>query len=242
PPNPGRLDCTTAHCTLDEGRLHCQHGISNNSSNHDRCLPAQLLGRILAVGPEAVPRDGGHGLGGGLVPSPRPQGACGALSVRRVFFDPAKAEETLLHKISNADYGKSSNMKIPSYIDFLIEKNQQGLEVKDALYSGADLEVQLRRIGEAASRLPEVASLAEDKKWSQVQGIITGPLGTLLQTLNSVVSASKNDKRTAAAAKAVKADLLDINAGVTRKDVAACVKAAGKAESDLEAFVNIAFK
>lgn len=148
----------------------------------------------------------------------------------------------LVPQVSNADYGKSSNMKIPSYIDFLIEKNQQGLEVKDALYSGADLEVQLRRIGEAASRLPEVASLAEDKKWSQVQGIITGPLGTLLQTLNSVVSASKNDKRTAAAAKAVKADLLDINAGVTRKDVAACVKAAGKAESDLEAFVNIAFK
>lgn len=133
-------------------------------------------------------------------------------------------------------------MKVPSYIDFLIEKNQQGLAVKDALYSGADLEVQLRRIGEAAVRLPEIASLAEDKKWSQVQGIITGPLGTLLQTLNSVVSASKGDKRTAAAAKAVKADLLDINAGLLKKDGAACIKAASRAESDLEAFVNIAFK
>ena len=34
-----------------------------------------------------------------------------------------------------------------------------------------------------ADRLPEIATLAEEKKWSQVQGIITGPLGTLLQTL-----------------------------------------------------------
>ena len=57
------------------------------------------------------------------------------------------------------------------------------IDPNDMLYKGPDIEVQLKRIGEAGARLPEVAALAEEKKWSQVQGIITGPLGTLLQTI-----------------------------------------------------------
>mmetsp|Transcript_24654 Transcript_24654/g.40153 ORF Transcript_24654/g.40153 Transcript_24654/m.40153 type:complete len:111 (+) Transcript_24654:37-369(+) len=109
------------------------------------------------------------------------------------------------------------------------------------LYKGPDPEIQLRRIGEASNRLPEIAQLAEDKKWSQVQGIITGPLGTLLQTMNSVASLA-GTKGAKDAAKLVKTDLLEIGAAAGRKDSATCVKNADKAAKDLEKFVKVAFQ
>jgi hypothetical protein len=102
------------------------------------------------------------------------------------------------------------------------------------LYKGPDLELQLTKIGTAAARLPEISSLAAEKKWSAIQGIITGPLGTLLQNMNNLAQ-SKTSKD---AAKSVKNDLNDIFAAVGKKDSAAVNKAADKAEKDLEKFVN----
>ena len=45
--------------------------------------------------------------------------------------------------IANADAGSSANMKLPNYIDFLIEKNAQGLvdDPDKLLYTGPDVEV-----------------------------------------------------------------------------------------------------
>lgn len=146
----------------------------------------------------------------------------------------------LIPSIANAKGGDSATIVLPNYVEFLIEKNKV-VDPSTLLYQGPDIETQLRRIGEAGARLPEVAALAEEKKWSQVQGIITGPLGTLLQTMNNVVSAA-GTKEAAAAAKTVKQDLNDINAASQRKDSALCIKAAGKATADLEKFVNVAFK
>ena len=102
------------------------------------------------------------------------------------------------------------------------------------LYKGPDLEQQLIKIGTAASRLPEISTLANEKKWTAIQGIITGPLGTLLQNMNNLAStkASKD------AAKAVKNDLNEIFAAVGKKDSGSCIKASEKAAKDLELFVN----
>ena len=148
----------------------------------------------------------------------------------------------LLPSAANAAAGASASIKMPNYIDYLIEKNAQGMEdTADMLYKGPDMETQIRRIGEAANRLPEIATLAEDEKWSQVQGIITGPLGTLLSTMNSVASLA-GTKEATAAAKVVKADLFEISAAATKKDSATSIKFAKKAEVDLEKFVKAAFK
>mmetsp|Transcript_23914 Transcript_23914/g.40772 ORF Transcript_23914/g.40772 Transcript_23914/m.40772 type:complete len:202 (-) Transcript_23914:1008-1613(-) len=152
----------------------------------------------------------------------------------------AGSSAMLIPSIANAKGGDSASIAMPNYIEFLIEKNKV-IDPNDMLYKGPDIEVQLKRIGEAGARLPEVAALAEEKKWSQVQGIITGPLGTLLQTNYNVASIA-GTKEAAAAAKTVKQDLNDINAASQRKDSALCIKAAGKAAADLEKFVKIAFK
>lgn len=146
----------------------------------------------------------------------------------------------IVPSIANASQGASSNIVMPNYIEYLIEKNQQTNQA-DMLYKGPDVETQLRRIGEAGQRLPEIATLAEEKKWSQVQGIISGPLGTLLQTMNSVASIA-GTKEAKDAAKAVKTDLFEIGAAAGRKESAPCTKAAAKAEKDLEKFVRVAFK
>lgn len=142
--------------------------------------------------------------------------------------------------VANAKNGDSSNIVLPNYIEYLIEKNAEG-QPRDYIYKGPDAETQLRRIGEAGNRLPEIAALAEEKKWSQVQGIITGPLGTLLQTMNSVVSIA-GTKEAKDAAKLVKTDLLEIGAAAGRKESASCIKAADNASKDLQKFVMIAFK
>ena len=167
---------------------------------------------------------------------------CASNNNRREFVRTIVAGSTaiLIPSIANAKDGDSAKIVLPNYVEYLIEQNKR-TDPDLLLYKGPDIELQLRRIGEAAVRLPEVATLAEAKKWSQVQGIITGPLGTLLQTLNSVASIA-GTKEAASAVKTVKQDLNDINAASQKKDSALCIKAAGKASVDLEKFVKIAFK
>ena len=167
---------------------------------------------------------------------------CASNNNRREFVQTLVAGSTsiLIPSIANAKDGDSAKIVLPNYVEYLIEQNKR-TDPDLLLYKGPDIELQLRRIGEAAVRLPEVATLAEAKKWSQVQGIITGPLGTLLQTLNSVASIA-GTKEAASAVKTVKQDLNDINAASQKKDSALCIKAAGKASVDLEKFVKIAFK
>ena len=167
---------------------------------------------------------------------------CASNNNRREFVRTIVAGSTaiLIPSIANAKDGDSAKIVLPNYVEYLIEQNKR-TDPDLLLYKGPDIELQLRRIGEAAVRLPEVATLAEAKKWSQVQGIITGPLGTLLQTLNSVASIA-GTKEAASAVKTVKQDLNDINAASQKKDSALCIKAAEKASVDLEKFVKIAFK
>lgn len=151
-----------------------------------------------------------------------------------------------------AKYGDSASIKAPgigSYIDFLIEKNEQQQEPDAALasYRGADMTTQLRRLSEAANRLTDIEELAENKKWSQVQGIISGPLGTLLQTMNTVVSANGGDgtnkgKKVKEASAAVKGDIIAIGQAATRKNAEGCIQAADKAMGDLKIFVEVAYE
>lgn len=186
-------------------------------------------------------------------PSPQPKSALSAhnprhRSDRRYFLQTIIATAGATASIAtifppsivHASYGDSSNIVMPNYIEYLIEKNQEGMPV-DSLYKGPDAETQIRRIGEAANRLPEIITLAEEKKWSQVQGLITGPLGTLLQTMNSIVSLA-GTREAKDAAKLVKSDLLEIGVAAGEKSSEKCVRAAEKASKDLEKFVIIAFQ
>ena len=144
---------------------------------------------------------------------------------------------------ARAAYGTSSNMELPNYIEFLLEKNA----VPDEgafLYQGPDPKVQLQRLLDATKRLDSIAPLAADKKWSQIQGLLTGPLGTLGQTLTAIASNASSKSSTAeltAKSKKVKEDIFNINLAASKKNPEAVVANAKAAQASLEAFVRAAF-
>lgn len=148
-----------------------------------------------------------------------------------------------------AKYGEGTSMELPSYIDYLIEKNTAA-DNSEALYKGADPATVLRRLAESEGRLGEIRGLAEQKKWSQINGVITGPLGTLSSTMNQIVSivsssstaTPKRTKQVQETVKKVKADIVSIGQGASRKDTEECTKQSTKASNDLKALLEIAFE
>jgi hypothetical protein len=142
-----------------------------------------------------------------------------------------------------AKYGDSSSMELPSYIDYLIEKNSSSGETK-ILYKGADPATLLRRLQEADKRLVgDIPALAAQKKWSQIQGILTGPLGTFSQTLNQIAPASDSTPpQVQEASKKIKSGLIAIGQAAAKKNGDACTALAQQASQDLEAFVKVAFQ
>ncbi len=146
---------------------------------------------------------------------------------------------------SHAAYGDNSNMELPNYIEFLIEKNSTP-DPSKILYKGADIDVQIKRISDAATRLNEIPKIASEKKWSQVQGILTGPLGTLVQTMNALCKdinsgSSKDSELAKKAAAKVKGDIILISQEASKKNEGGVVKACEMAQKDLEAFAKLVF-
>jgi hypothetical protein len=139
---------------------------------------------------------------------------------------------------ASADYGASSKMQLPNYIEFLEEKNKS-VDTSRYLYQGDDQEVVLQRLREATVKLALIPSLAEQKKWSQVQGILTGPLGPLGMTMNQI--ASKSPPQVQVAAKKVKSSLIAIDQAAQKKSEAGCISATKVASEDLQAFMELAF-
>jgi hypothetical protein len=159
---------------------------------------------------------------------------------RRSFWASSSAAGAILFPlIANAEYGASASMELPNYIDFLIEKSKT-VDPNKTLYKGADRDVQLKRVAKAAKRLQEIPDLAEKKKWSEITGILTGPLGELLQTF-ATVSLGNPSPKVKDAAKNVKQDLYEIGTAASKKDGKAVKKATDKALKDLQKFIDIAF-
>ena len=149
----------------------------------------------------------------------------------------ASAASSITVSPATAAYGESSSLEFPSYWDFLVERNTEPDNSK-ALYKGADTQEQIKKIIDASNQLKKIPSIAQEKKWSQVQGILTGPLGTLIMTMNALSKESNDAKK--AAAK-VKADILLIGQEVSKKNADSCIKATDEALQDLESFVKIIF-
>jgi len=87
--------------------------------------------------------------------------------------------------------------------------------------------------------LTKIPQLVDEKKWSGVKGIITGPMGELLATMNQLAPLSTQQAdRSAALAKQVKLQLYDISAAADVKDAARILKSTQGATDALVAFVK----
>lgn len=182
------------------------------------------------------------GLSFGLSPNGPPAASKGGVKNRRDFLwssSLAFVIATTSTQPTNAATGEMATMELPNYIEFLMEKNAVA-DPDSFLYKGPDPKVQLKRLLDASKRLEDIPPLAADKKWSQVQGILTGPLGTLAQTLNSIATASSSPE-VQAKAKSVKEVIFSISTAASKKNEAEVVAKAKAAEAALEAFVRAAF-
>lgn len=139
---------------------------------------------------------------------------------------------------ASAAYGEMAKQELPNYIEFLIQKNKV-VDPDSFLYKGPDPNIQLERLLDASKRLKDIPPLAEAKKWSQVQGILTGPLGTLTETLNRISKDGTADVQ--AKGKKVKEDIFAINAAASQKSTDGVISKTSAASGDLEAFVKAAF-
>ena len=89
------------------------------------------------------------------------------------------------------------------------------MDPANAVYQGQDVSLLLERIEMSARALSSIPEYAESKQWSKVVGVLTGPMGTLTNTMNQL---SGGRKELLEAAKNVKNDIISIGQAAGRKD------------------------
>jgi hypothetical protein len=111
------------------------------------------------------------------------------------------------------------------------------------LYQGADSRILLERIEKSSQALSTIPTLVSSKKWSQISGVLTGPLGELVQNLRQVAalqngSSTDASKTTDSMIGTIKKDLYAMMDGVTRKDSKAILKYHLATTNDIVSFIK----
>jgi hypothetical protein len=99
----------------------------------------------------------------------------------------------------------------------------------------------LDRIETASRALAQIPSLVEQKKWSQIGGVLTGPMGELIRTMGQVADLQTQLESVDIAKQSirkVKTDLYAMSEAVARKDAATILQFHAAATNDLVAFVK----
>jgi hypothetical protein len=151
-----------------------------------------------------------------------------------------------------ATYGDDAKIELPNPIEAISNRangqclvetlgNRECLVYLDPankLYQGADNAVLLERMERTSQSLASIPDLIEQKKWSQVSGVLLGPLGTLVETMNQLTKLSANGSKAAALASKTKSDMYDIFQAAERKQGDKALIAHDKATKSLVAFVK----
>ena len=159
---------------------------------------------------------------------------------------------TLFTEPASAIYGTDAKMDLPNIMENMSNRvNKQCLveslgnrdclvymDPDNQLYKGADTEILLSRLETSSMALATIPNLVQEKKWSKVRGVITGPMGSLLSTMNDLSKLSSSPDKTSDLAKTVKLDLFAISAAVERKNGDLILKYHQSATDNLVAFVN----
>lgn len=161
--------------------------------------------------------------------------------MRGLFPEPAYAE-----------YGAEANIFIPNPYDALNDRATKNCLVESLgtrqcliyadeanfLYKGADDGVLIERIEKASKSFGTIPALVFNKKWSQVTGVLTGPMGELIRNMSQLAAMSRNQEQSKNLIKVLKNDLYAMSDGVSRKDQDIVLKNHEKATNDLVAFLK----
>ena len=153
---------------------------------------------------------------------------------------------------ASATYGADAKIELPNPMEAMANR-QSGqclveslgnreclvyLDPANKLYQGADNRVLLERVEKASQSLAMIPSLIELKNWSQVCGILLGPLGTLVQTMALLTKLSENGSEAAEYARKTKIAMNNVFQAVERKEGAKAIAAHEEATQSLVAFVK----
>ena len=158
----------------------------------------------------------------------------------------------LFPEAADAAYGTDARISLPNPIEAMNDRatkqclveslgNRECLVYADdsnKLYEGADTRLLLERIDKASVALASIPELAQQKKWSQVLGVLTGPMGELMCNMGLLADLSENPAASKEKVKKVKTDLYAISAAVERKDAGVIIKNHEAATKDLVLFVK----
>ena len=159
---------------------------------------------------------------------------------------------TMTPEPANAVYGTDAKIELPNPVQSMTDRATKQCLVEslgtreclvyadpnNKLYQGADGKLLLNRIDVASKSLSQLPPLIESKKWSQVTGVLTGPMGELILTMNQLVELSENKAAAKSLVAQVKTDLYAISAAVGRKEVSSALKSHQAATDHLVAFVT----
>jgi hypothetical protein len=154
---------------------------------------------------------------------------------------------------AHAEYGLDAKIELPNPYQSLSDRQSKRCLVEslgtrecmvyeddaNKLYQGANGKLLLDRVEAAAQALSQqVPLLVETKKWSQVSGVLTGPMGELLRNMNLLVELSENKVLAKSNVNLVKTDLYAMSAALERKQGEAVMKSQAAALGHLVDFVK----
>ena len=131
-----------------------------------------------------------------------------------------------------AAYGDDAKMEMPNPLDQVLERqNKQCLmeslgtrqclvyeDPDNKLYQNPDTKALVERVEKSGEALATIPELIEGKQWIKITGVLTGPMGTLSNSMDLLSKASDNPSANADRAKRVKNDLYGISGAVDRRN------------------------
>ena len=171
-------------------------------------------------------------------------GAVWALTGVGVMLLPAGA--------AHAVYGTDARMELPNPYQALADRatkqclveslgNRECLVYADdanKLYQGANTVELIGRIDKAAAALATIPELNESRKWSQITGVMAGPMGELVRNMGQVADLTENADAARQLVAGTKKNLYALQDGVNRKDQKLVLQYHAAVTNNLVAFVK----
>lgn len=185
-----------------------------------------------------------------------PESDVGATESRRAFLatTAALALTIATPAISHATYGADAKIELPDIVQDMADRNNKQclveslgtrqclvyLDPEGQLYKGSDAEILFERLGKNVQALKDVPSYIETKQWNKVNGVLTGPMGTLSSTMCELTKLADDDEQKAKKLSVdIRQDLYAISGAMDRKDPKQAMAAFEKAEAKLDKFVTL---
>ncbi|KAL7444500.1 hypothetical protein ACHAXM_009359 [Skeletonema potamos] len=158
---------------------------------------------------------------------------------------------------ASAVYGADANIQMPNIAQGMTDRATKQCLVEslgtreclvyedpdNKLYKSADSKILFERLGTSVEALSRLPNYIANKQWSNVQSVLTGPMGSLSYTMNEIVKLIDEENSVKSKCKNltgdIRKDLYGISAAIAAKDEKQALINYEKATEKLEKFVTL---